>query len=273
MLMISYFATLMFFIAGAAIGSFGCCQVWRIRKGDKSRWSHCMNCKYRLQWYDNVPIFSWLLLGGKCRKCRKPIGWAEFLAEIGTAAVFALSYWFWPFGRLDFYAGVELFNGIKFALFLFLLACFVILFVYDAKWKEMPTNILWASVAIGVAYALVTVIGKMIAGDMTAGDWLNMGGSLLILPGFYFLLYMMSNERWVGGGDWILCLPLALFVGDFWLSMFILFGSNLIGSMVMLPVMSTKKGKKMKIPFGPFLIMAFLIVFFVQASILRMVSL
>ena len=95
----------------------------------------------------------------------------------------------------------------------------------------------------------------------------------MILPGFYFLMYKMSNERWVGGGDWILCLPLALFLGDFWLAMITLFASNLIGSVVMLPVAASKKAKKLKIPFGPFLILGFLLIFFLQNPILEMVRL
>ncbi len=265
--MINYFATFMFFWAGAMLGSFGCCQVWRIRKGDKSRWSHCMNCKYRLRWYDNVPILSWLLLGGKCRKCRKPIGWAEFLAEIGMAILVALSYWFWPFGRLDFAGSIELIEGVKFALLILLLAIFVILFIYDAKWKEMPTNLLWASVAVGVIYRVIILAAEGVSTDI----WLSLAGALMILPGFYFLMYKMSNERWVGGGDWILCLPLALFLGNFWLAMITLFASNLIGSVVMLPVAASKKVKKLKIPFGPFLIVGFLLVFFLQMPILEMV--
>ena len=84
------------FIFGAAFGSFACCQVWRIRKKDKAKWSHCMHCKYQLQWYDNIPIISWLSLGGKCRKCKKKIGYAEILAEVGLAVAFVLSFVFWP---------------------------------------------------------------------------------------------------------------------------------------------------------------------------------
>ena len=83
-------------IVGAGLGSFACCQAWRIRKGDKSVRSHCMNCSYQLKWYDNIPIVSWLMLGGKCRKCHKKIGLAELIAELALAAIFALSYVIWP---------------------------------------------------------------------------------------------------------------------------------------------------------------------------------
>ena len=91
-------------VLGAGLGSFACCQAWRVKKGDKSPRSHCMHCKYQLKWYDNIPIISWLMLGGKCRKCHKKIGAAELMAEILMAAVFAISYVFWPW-RAELYAG------------------------------------------------------------------------------------------------------------------------------------------------------------------------
>ena len=83
-------------IMGAGLGSFACCQAWRIRKHDKSARSHCMNCDYQLKWYDNIPVLSWLMLGGKCRKCHKKIGCAEVFAELVTALLFAGSYFLWP---------------------------------------------------------------------------------------------------------------------------------------------------------------------------------
>ena len=272
--MLDFCMTLIFFATGAILGSFGCCQVWRIRKGDKTKRSHCMNCDYQLKWYDNVPILSWLLLGGKCRKCRKKIGVTELMAELISGAVFALSYLLWP-GGLDFASGVSPTVGLKFALFLMLLACFVILFIYDLKWKEMPTLVLWVATGIGVAFCAVNLLNEHFAGDgLDWGDWSNLIGAIGILPGFYFLMYVMSREKWVGGGDWILCLPLAMCLSNVWLAAFVLFGSNMIGVSVMLPMMAraNKKKKQRQIPFGPFLITAFLIVFFCQNVLIEFVS-
>ncbi len=259
---------ILLFVLGAALGSFGCCQVWRIHKKDKSKWSHCMKCKYRLKWYDNIPIVSWLMLGGKCRKCRKSIGWTEFLAEVGLGAVFALSLVWWP--EKNALMELEFAECLKFGLFLVNLAIWLILFIYDAKWKELPVWLM--AIAGGVSAAYLGVVVYMTYGLGSSFDWFSLAGALVILPGFYYLMYRVSNERWVGGGDWILCISLALMLGNFWLALFTLFISNIIGSFVSIPFLMKKRGAKMTIPFGPFLILGFLVVFFLQAQILSLIA-
>lgn len=258
-------------IMGAGLGSFACCQAWRIRKHDKSARSHCMNCDYQLKWYDNIPILSWLMLGGKCRKCRKSIGVAEIVAEVGLAAIFALSYAFWP--RKAGLEARDVFAIIGFVIYLVQLVLFTILAVYDAKWKEMPTVILLASCAVGIAYWVLLLIETISLGAFTMDILWNALGAMIILPGFYYFMYKASKERWIGSGDAILCVPLALMLGNFWLAMFCLFGANMIGSIIMLPVTVAKKEKHAMIPFGPFLIIGFLVVFFLQSELLRFISL
>ena len=258
---------ILFFILGATLGSFACCQAWRIHDKDKAKWSHCEKCKYQLKWYDNIPIVSWLMLGGKCRKCRKPIGWAELLSEIGLGVVFALSYLLWPAeGGLVFADFAEV---CKFSLFLVNLVILLVLFVYDAKWKELPVSLMLASMAISVIFLGINVY--MSYGMGRNFDLISLVGALVILPGFYYLMYKVSGETWVGGGDWILCLPLALILGNFWLAMFTLFVANIIGSIFSVPLLVKKKGPKTAIPFGPFLILGFLVVFFLQVQILNLV--
>lgn len=259
---------ILFFILGAALGSFACCQAWRIHDKDKSKWSHCEKCKYQLKWYDNIPVISWLMLGGKCRKCRKPIGWAEFLSEVGLGMLFALSFWFWPAkGGLIWSDFAEV---LKFSLFLVEAVILLVLFVYDAKWKELPVNIMVIAGALAAAFCSVDIY--MTLGMGQTYNWLSLVGALLILPGFYYLMYKISKESWVGGGDWILCIPLALILQNFWLAIFALFAANIIGSFVSVPMLLKKKGTKATIPFGPFLILGFLVVFFLQAQILSLVA-
>ena len=257
----------LFFILGATLGSFACCQAWRIHDKDKSKWSHCEKCKYRLQWYDNIPIISWLMLGGRCRKCRKPIGWSEFLSEIGLGTVFALSFWLWP--AREALMWLDFAEVLKFGLFIIELVLLLILFVYDAKWKELPVELM---VIAGVIATIFCGVNVFMAYGMGNGfDWLSLLGALVILPGFYYLMYKVSKESWVGGGDWMLCVSLALILGNFWLAIFALFAANIIGSIVSIPMLMKKKGIKTAIPFGPFLILGFLVVFFLQTQILNLV--
>jgi prepilin signal peptidase PulO-like enzyme (type II secretory pathway) len=261
---------IMLAVVGAGIGSFACCQTWRIRKNDKSPRSHCMNCKYQLKWYDNIPVISWLILGGKCRKCHKKIGAMELLSELGVAAVFALSFLLWPW-RGELVQG-NVFEIIKYVVFLVQLSVFAILFIHDAKWKELPVKLMIVSAAIGVVYFGANIVKIIAAGNFNFDLIVSFVGAIIILPGFYYFMYKASKEAWVGGGDPILCLPLAIMLGDFWLSMFCLFGANMIGSIIMLPVVTIKKEKHAMIPFGPFLILGFLSVFFLQDAIIRFIS-
>ena len=249
------------FIFGTALGSFACCQAWRIKNQDRSPRSHCQNCDYKLKWYDNIPVLSWLLLRGKCRKCSKPIGITELLAELGLGVVFALSYILWPFG-LDYANPISI---AQFVVFLILLVGLCILFIYDWRWGELPVRplifcavcaIIWISLQYGASIAL---------GSFSPNTIIELLGALLILPFLYFFMYKMSDEQWVGSGDWILCLPLALVLGNFWLAFFCLFISNLLGCVFAIPALVRKKRKRnTKIHFGPFLILGFLIVFFAQ---------
>ncbi len=257
------------FIFGAAMGSFGCCQVWRIRKKDKSKWSHCMSCGYRLMPIDNIPIISWILLGGRCRKCGKKIGYAEFLSEIFMGLLFTGAFLLWP--EKEMLLKLQHFEVIKFFIFLIETVLFEIIFIYDAKWKEIPTKILYASVAVAAVFFGVEIWQCLSMGQTVF--WLSIALGFLILPGFYYLMYKISNEAWVGGGDWILCVALALMLGDFWLCMATLFAANMIGTIIMVPFTLMRGKKQARIPFGPFLIAGFLVVFFAKHFIIRFIGL
>lgn len=249
------------FVFGAALGSFACCQTWRLRNRDKSARSHCENCDYKLKWYDNIPVISWLSLGGKCRKCRKSIGATELLSEIILGMVFVLTYMLWPFEL----ALANPISIVQFVVFLALLVGFCILFIYDWRWGELPVKplifciicaIIWVSLQYGASIAL---------GSFSPNQIIDLLGALLVLPFLYYFMYKMSDERWVGSGDWILCVPLALILGNFWLAFFCLFVSNLLGCIFAIPALVVRKKRRgAKIHFGPFLILGFLVVFFAQ---------
>jgi leader peptidase (prepilin peptidase) / N-methyltransferase len=81
-----------FFLIGGAIGSFLNVVVYRLPKGMSliEPSSHCPACKHPVRWFDNIPIISWLVLGGRCRDCLSPISLRYPLVETITACMFAL---------------------------------------------------------------------------------------------------------------------------------------------------------------------------------------
>ena len=268
------------FIFGAVFGSFLCCQAWRLRlmqekKASVGKRSVCLHCKKQLKWYDNIPILSWRVLRGKCRYCGKKIGVAELLTEVLSGMAFlVLMYFFLEVcgGKALIEGGVVEGNILLWAssLVLFLLSLVLIfLSIYDGKWGELPTIFLIIACVLGIAY---WVVAGFAGGFSTEYLWHSLG-ALALLSGLYEILYLVSRGRWVGDGDAILCIPIALVLGNVWLALFALFIANTLGCLYVLPTAVKKKGKRVqKIYFGPFLVVAFYIVLLFGGQILSLVK-
>ncbi len=274
-------------LVGACLGSFAGATVWRLRarqlatdKKQKRPVDHkeytrlkkllghsltkdrsqCLHCGYTLRWYDLIPIFSWLSLKGKCRECRKSIGWFELLIELGMVAFFVLSYAFWP---------MPLETGFDIAHFILWLAAGVllgILFAYDFKWFLLPDVVV---IALGVVGVAITVMSGFQTGDWLGTLWTAIG-SIGILSGLYLVLYVASRGRWIGFGDIKLGVGLALLLTDWQLALVALFLANLIGCLVVIPFMVTGKLKRNShVPFGPLLIAGTVLAWFVGWPVLE----
>lgn len=257
---------------GLVLGSFAGATVWRLRarqlvadkkagepvdhkeyiqlkklaseKVSKDR-SRCLHCGYELKWFDLIPLVSWLSLKGKCRNCRTPIGRMEPLIELGTAVFFVASFLFWP---------VELASSLQIAIFVIWLISGVglaVLFAYDAKWFLLPDRVNFAVIGLGLVSAILTII----ASHNVIGALVSVLGSVAILSGLYFVLYIASKGRWIGFGDIKLGLGLGLLLADWKLAIIALFFANLIGCFIVIPLMITGKLKRdSRVPFGPLLI-------------------
>lgn len=278
-------------LVGLCLGSFAGAMVWRLRarqlvrdKADGDHVDHneyihlkkltksslsddrsqCLHCSYTLKWYDLIPVISWLYLRGRCRKCHVPIGFMEPLIELGVASFFVLSYAFWPY-PLD--------NGLEIArLVLWLIAGvgLAILFVYDIKWFLLPDQVNFAIVGVGAISALLVILGS----HDKLGTLLGIVGSMLILSGLYWALYKISQGKWIGFGDIKLGLGLALLLADWKLAFITLFAANLIGCLIVLPAMIMGKLKRdSHVPFGPLLIVGFVIAGFVGVYLSDLYSL
>lgn len=239
------------FVVGAVIGSFVCCQAWRVRyreekKKDLGSRSVCLHCGYKLRWYDNIPIVSWLYLRGRCRKCRKEIGTTEVIAEVGMG----VTYLAYGISQMEILENGDAMAWIIFVLSLVMFGVLGFLAIYDGRWGELPQKQLVAAIVIGAAIAMAN--GRMWT------NFLSVIGGVGILAGVYYILYKISHERLVGGGDWMLGLAIALMVGNWWLALWVLCIANLLGTIVAMPAAIKKKQKK--IYFGPYLAIACVIV-------------
>jgi leader peptidase (prepilin peptidase) / N-methyltransferase len=220
--------------------------------------SMCPNCHHTLAWYDLLPVTSWLSLGGKCRYCHKPISWQYPLVELTTALLFVFSYIFWPPIHISLFL-------VLFPLWLALLTGFVALTVYDLRWMVLPNRIVFPLQVLAVLYVLTLFV-------VSKDNWHVLSGALLGLlfsAGLFYLLHQVSGGKWIGGGDVKLAVVLGLVLGGATEALLMIFIASTLGSLIGIPLLLAKKTKLHgKLPFGPLLITAAIIVYLFGASLI-----
>ena len=294
-------------IFGAVLGSFACCQAWRIRlhsEGKKlGNRSVCLHCGHRLSRLELIPIFSFLFLGGKCKKCKTKIGLIEFFSEIMMAIIFA-SFAFHTgslIQQIQQHTGplnsapLVIFETIKLLLLFAIFTIMWILLVYDKKWLELPVNLLRLVIVLSGVYFLFnlyTKYGLNLLIEIRGGqillvknslrlqdiwqyllrDFSCFLGAMLVLPGIYFVLYKFSRETLVGGGDFILLISVALLLGRWELGVIELGLSNLLAAIFNYRMLKNPKNRQ---PFGfaPYIILACIFTLLFQSEILRIIFL
>ena len=294
-------------IFGAVLGSFACCQAWRIRlKSEGKRMGNrsvCLHCGHRLSRFELIPIFSWLFLGGKCKKCKTKIGLIEIFSEIMMAIIFA-SFAFRTGSLIQqvlqhagplAVAPLVIFEIIKLLLLFVIFTIIWILLVYDKKWLELPVSLLRLVIILSGIYFLFnlyTKYGLNLLIEIRGGqillvknslrlqdiwqyllrDFSCFLGAMLVLPGIYFVLYKFSRETLVGGGDFILLISVALLLGRWELGVIELGLSNLLAVIANYRMLKNPKNRQ---PFGfaPYIILACMITLLFQTEILRLIFL
>jgi prepilin signal peptidase PulO-like enzyme (type II secretory pathway) len=239
-------------IVGLALGSFVNAFVWRWRK--KKDWvkgqSECVHCHHKLAVCDLIPVLSWVWLKGKCRYCRKPISVQYPLVELITAVLFVLRYIFWPVSITGAIVAI-------FVLWLMLLTGLIALAVYDLRWQLLPDKIVLSLGVIAVAQAIV----RIAAGPKPFTILLNTILGVLVGGGIFYILFQISKGKWIGGGDVKLGFLLGMIVATPGRAFLLLFLASLLGTLMSLPLLADGHLKRSsRIPFGPFLILAAVIV-------------
>jgi len=249
------FPNIFVFIFGLCIGSFLNAVIYRLnqKKTLKGR-SICPVCKHQLEWRDLVPVFSFLVLGRKCRYCKEKISWQYPLVEIVTAVIFLIIF---NINLQSFILSTSSFGGFLYLAFLFYIASvFVIILFYDLNYYIIPDKILFPAIIITALYRLSGLINW----DLLS--ILSYVFAVIIGAGFFLTIFLFSKGRWMGFGDVKLAVLMGLLLGfpNILAALFMAFLSGAVVGSVLLIL--KKKGLKSEIPFGPFLVLGTFIALF-----------
>ena len=182
---------ILIFLYGIVIGSFLNVCIYRIPRGEsiaKER-SHCMTCGYQLRWYDLVPLFSWLVLRGKCRKCKAPISPQYPIIEGVNGVLYMVIF------------AVNGFNLVS-VLYCLMASALLALSVIDFRTYEIPFGF---NIFIGIL-GIVRLVTDL-------SNWHLYVIGFLAISAVLEILLLVSGGRAIGGGDVKLMAAAGLLLG------------------------------------------------------------
>ena len=222
-------------VVGAAMGSFLNVCIYRLPRGRSVVWpgSACGDCGRELSWFENIPLVSYLALGGRCRSCRRPISARYPVVEAVTALMFAAAWWY--YGPSTLLASRLVFG-----------CALVVLFAVDLEHHLLPNLITLPGIVAGFMFSFsgdpgwVASLTGILAG----------GGVLYLIAEAY---YRLRHEEGLGMGDVKMLAMVGAFLG--WkLTLVTLMMASLAGSVVGVSLIALRRGGlKLALPFGTFL--------------------
>ncbi|OEU52694.1 MAG: peptidase A24 [Desulfobacterales bacterium C00003060] len=239
------------FLFGMAIGSFANVCIYRLPRSLSLILprSMCPNCKARIAFYDNVPVASYLWLRGRCRHCGTAISLRYPMVEL-VSGLFAVAIFMRHGLSLE---GIVLYGLVE--------ALLVITFI-DIDHKIIPDVITYPG--IGIGFLTSFALGYITYKESFLGIILG-GGTLFLVAWGY---YLVTKREGMGGGDIKLLAMIGAFLG--WKGvMFTVFAGSAIGAVVGTALaLRTEEGRKLAIPFGPFLSLGALLFLFFGPQII-----
>jgi leader peptidase (prepilin peptidase)/N-methyltransferase len=226
-------------VFGLMIGSFLNVCIARLPRGESvvSPGSHCPKCNTSIQWYDNIPVLSYLALGAKCRACRAPISVRYPLVEITTAVAFVLQAIAFPDEP------ILLVSRLVFT------AMLIVLFGTDYDTQRLPNVITLPGIVVGLVFSLFTppgIVASLIGAALGAG----------ILLAVRWIWRKLRGVDAMGLGDVKMLAMIGAFLGwrQIWV---VLFVASLTGATVGV-LLTMRQGRSMqtRLPFGTFLAVA-----------------
>jgi leader peptidase (prepilin peptidase)/N-methyltransferase len=228
-------------LLGLCIGSFLNVCAYRLPLGESvvHPRSRCTSCGRVLTWFDNLPVVSWVVLGGRCRTCRKPVSWMYPAVEIVTALVFVVTYLTYGLTPLSL---VRVTFG----------CALIVLFVTDLQHKILPNVITLPGIAAGFAASLFLPPG-----------WLSSLIGILAGGGILFAIaeayYRLRGIEGLGMGDVKMLAMIGAVLG--WpLMLLTLVCASFAGSVIGIGLMASGRGgMQAALPFGTFLALGALV--------------
>jgi leader peptidase (prepilin peptidase)/N-methyltransferase len=220
---------------GLLVGSFLNVCIYRLPRGKSVVFppSACGSCQRPLRWFENIPVVSWLVLGGRCARCKARISAQYPIVELVTGVLFATTVALTPIGPL---LAARLVFG----------AALIALFAIDLEHQILPNAITLPGVVVGLAFALIAPPGWRASLIGAAA-----GGGVLyaIAAGYYYL----RHEDGLGMGDVKMLAMIGAFLG--WqLMLLTLVLASLSGALVGVALIVSQRGSmKYALPFGTFL--------------------
>lgn len=245
------------FILGLAVGSFLNVLIDRLPHNIsviKGR-SQCDRCRHQLSWLDLIPLFSFVMLGRKCRYCYKSISWYYPIVESITAISFICIY-------SSMIQIIELKLYLQFLYYLVIVSSLIVIFFADLKYRVIPNQIIIVLLIFSFAYQARLGPNYLI-------NHLLSGLGMLTL---FLFLFFITRGRGMGLGDVKFSFIMGLILGfpkiipAFYLSF-------LTGALISLILIGIgRKTIKSTIPFGPFLVIAMVISLFYGDSLWQMLK-
>src|SRR3989344_5731802 len=190
------FSIAFFFIIGSVIGSFLNVVIDRTTRGETILGrSYCDWCRQKLTALDLMPIFSFLILRGRCRFCRRKLSRQYPIVEIATGALFALAYLVLAVGQ---------FSYLTLAYWLFLISTLTIVFVVDFKYSLIPTAFIFAASLVSLFFNYFTLNSNLFVNHVFAA----FGASL-----FFGTIVVLTRGRGMGTGDIFLAFLIGMVLG------------------------------------------------------------
>lgn len=263
-------AIFIIFVLGLIFGSFLDVVASRFHTGKSINGrSRCLSCGHTLSWYELFPLVSFLVLRGRCLNCGGKIPTRLFLMEISTALLFVYVY-------------LSVATPLFLVLGLILVSVLIVSALYDINHMIIPHEFVVLLLLFAIAFLL---IASGFSTNVLAYVPHVLAGCVASL--FYGSLWLISKGRWIGLGDAKLAFPLALMltpsgafsmiVLSFWVGagvslLVLLFQRVMQSGKHRLPFFGSPLTMKSEVPFAPFMIAAFILVFFEQIDVLALMA-